>query len=215
MAGKLLALLRFAYDNFLPLLVFVAVKVAFGLKAAIAAAVAVSVVDLAARLVRRAKVSRLYLFTFAVTAVFGAVDLYAATPFVFAYEPAVTNLLTAGFFGITLVRGTPLIEEVAVKTMPAEQAARSDVRAYLRILTGVWTGYFVTKAVLYAYVGYAYDVDRGIAVRSIVGPASVVVLLLGERVVRKRIFAWLQRHGVLPPAPAVPEASPAPAIAGG
>jgi len=53
-----------------------------------------------------------------------------------------------------------------VKTLSPEIAARTDVRAYLRVLTGVWTAYFVAKAVLYAYVGYAYDIDRGIAVRS-------------------------------------------------
>jgi intracellular septation protein A len=201
MAERIRALLRFAYDNFLPLIIFVGAKAAFGLKAAIGAAIAISVVDLSVRLVRRTKISRLYLFTFAVTAVFGAIDLYAATPFVFAYEPAFTNLLTAGFFGITLFRGTPLIEELAVKTMPAEEAARSDVRAYLRVLTWVWTGYFVAKAALYGYVGYAYDIDRGIAVRSIVGPVSLVALLFGERVVRKPFFALLQRLGVLPPAP--------------
>src|SRR5262249_33647999 len=139
MAAKLLGLLRFAYDNFLPLIVFLTVKQLLGLKSAIGAAVGLGVVDLVARLLRRAAVPRLYLFSFVVTAVFGAVDLYAATPFVFAYEAAVTNLLTAGFFGVTLLRGTPLIQEIAEKAMEPEKAARADVRAYLRILTGTWT----------------------------------------------------------------------------
>jgi intracellular septation protein A len=205
MAAKLLGALRFVYDNFAPLIVFLGAKQFLGLKPAIAAAVGLGFVDLVARLVRRAAVPRLYLFSFIVTVVFGAVDLYAATPFVFAYEATVTNLLTAGFFGITLVRGTPLIQEIAEKAMSSDKAGRPDVRAYLRLLTGVWTAYFVAKAFFYAYVGYTYDIDRAVAIRSATGAASLVALLFGERLARKPLFGWLQRRGVLPPAPAPAE----------
>lgn len=67
---------------------------------------------------------------------------------------------------------------LAEKTMPPAKVARPDVRAYLRIMTAVWTGAFVVKA---TYVGYAFDVDRAVAIRATTGPVSVAALLLGER----------------------------------
>jgi uncharacterized membrane protein len=204
MRAKLLGLLRFAYDGFAPLVVFLVVKQAFELRAAIAAAVGFGVIDLAARALRKRPVTRLYLFSFLVTIAFGAIDLHAATPFVFAYEASITNLLTAGFFGITLVRGTPLIEEIARKGLSSQQAERADVRAYLRFLTGVWTAYFVVKAGLYGWLGATLSIERAMAVRSLVGTASMVTLLIGETLVRRPLFRFLQRRGILPPAPAEP-----------
>ncbi len=202
MGAKILGLLRFAYDSFAPLIVFLVVKRFSTLVLAIGAAVAFGVVDLLVRLARKAPVSRLYLFSFAVTVAFGVIDLYAATPFIFSYEAALTNLLTAGFFGITLVRGTPLIQEIAEKGLSSQQSARPDVRAYLRVLTAVWTLYFVLKAGFYAYLAARYDIERAIAIRSIVGTVSLAALLLGETVVRRPLFRWLQRRGLIPPTPA-------------
>jgi intracellular septation protein A len=203
---RILALLGFAYESFAPLVVFLVAERLFGLKVAIGAALAFGVVDLAGRLARRRAITRLYVFSFAVTLAFGAIDLYATTPFVFAYEASITNALTAGFFGVTLLRGTPLIQEIAERGLSSQQAARADVRGYLRVLTMVWTGYFVGKAAFYAYLAARLPIDRAIAIRSAFGTASMAALLLGEPIVRRRLFAALQKRGLIPPAPA-PEAA--------
>ncbi len=191
----------FAYDNFASLLVFIVAKHFLSLKAAILATLLISFLDLGFRTYKKLTITRLYIFSLVVTICFGAVDVYVTTPFLLKYESVVTNLLTASFFGITLFRGKPLIQEIAEKTLSQEKKNRPDVNQYLRFLTFLWTGYFVLKALLYAYVSYRYSFEQAMAFRSAFGATSVVILLFGEKVLRPYLVRILRTVGLMLPAP--------------
>lgn len=206
MKKRLTALALFAYENFAPLIIFLVAEHLVGFRGAITVTIALSCADFLARVVMKHSPTRLYYLSFFTTLLFGLIDLLSANPFIFQYEAVFTNLLTAGFFGMTLFRGTPLIQEVAVKAMPPEKAARKEIRDYLRFLTLVWTLYFVVKSIVYYYFASRYPIDQAIALRSAVGTASLVVLLFGERLIRKPLFLFLKNRGVIgqPSHPAIP-----------
>ena len=193
MKDRVQKLLLFIYDNFAPLVVFYAAEHLISLRGAIVASVVFGIVDMAGRVLRQSSITKLYRFSFVTTLLFGAIDLNSTNPFIFKYESVVTNILTAGFFGITLFRGKPLIQDVAEKTMPPEKAARRDIQDYLKFLTFAWTGYFLIKAGLYAYVSYRYPFDEAMAFRSLFGTATLVIMLFGERLVRKSIYRFLSK----------------------
>jgi len=194
MNKRLLNFASFAYENFAPLIVFVVAEHVIGFRGALIVTLIVSCTDLVLRLALKHAPTRLYYLSFFTTLLFGAIDLTMTNPFLFKYESVMTNLLTAAFFAATLFRGTPLIQEVAQKTMPPEKASRRDVQEYLRVLTGIWAGYFILKAGVYFYFATHYSLTEAMALRSAVGTLSLVGLLLGERLVRKPLYSFLARN---------------------
>ncbi len=197
MESKLRKLAFFVYDNFAPLIIFLIAEHLVDLKTAIAATVAISLLDLIFRSVKKVKITRLYLFSLVVTVAFGAIDIYSSSPFLFKYESSITNILTAGFFGITLWRGKPLIQEIAEGTMDPDKAKRPDVQQYLKILTFAWTLYFLVKASVYGYVSNRYSIDEAIAFRATVGTTSLLVMIFGEQLIRRPLFRVLQQAGLI------------------
>ena len=89
---------------------------------AIFACVVFSVADFLFRRVNKHTIISLYWFTLVVSLVFGAIDLYATNPFIFKYESVATSLLMGVYFGLTLFRGKPLVQQLAEKTMSPEKA---------------------------------------------------------------------------------------------
>ena len=94
MLDRRLGAARWAVD-FGPLVVFWAVDLAVGLRAAIAASVLFIVFDSLWRWRRGRPFTRLYLLASALTVAFGAFDLLSATPFMLKYEAVITNIATA------------------------------------------------------------------------------------------------------------------------
>ena len=87
---KLRGLLKFAFNNFGPVIVFYAVNHFYGLKPAIAVSTIFSVGEIAYKIRKGQKITGMFKFTALITLVFGAVDLYAQQSFLFKYESAVT-----------------------------------------------------------------------------------------------------------------------------
>ena len=197
MLNKIKLVIQFGYDNFAPLIVFVVAEHLLGLKPAILLCVIFSIADLALRYFKSLSITSLYLFSTAVGLIFGVIDLNTTNPFIFRYESVATNLLTAGFFGITLFKGKPMIQELAEKFMSAEHASLLHVQQYLRILTMVWTFYFVIKAAIYAVISYRLSIDEALAIRSVFGTASLYVLLIGEKIFRRHLMAGLRYLGLV------------------
>jgi len=195
--SPLIKLVGFIVENFGPLVIFMAVEPFGGLKAAIGASLVFGVLDIIVRLSTGREISKLYWFCFIVTGVFGALDLYVTDPFIFKYESVATNLLTAGFFGITLFGGKPLIQEFAERTMPPEKKERKDITNYLWFLTLGWTLYFVTKAVVYAFVSYSFPLTQAMQFRSVFGAVTLVGMFAGEKLARPLLFRGLTRLGLL------------------
>ncbi len=197
MADKLRRLLAFVYSEFAPLLVFLAAEHFFALRAAIAITVAFSVADVVWRRYRGLEITRLYQFFLISTVGFGLVDLLAPSPFLFRYESVATNLITAGFFVGTILKGDPILRELAEKTLSEEKKGRPDVGDYLRALTGVWAVYFVLKAALYGWVSYTRSLHEAMAFRSAFGPVSLGVMIFGERALRPRLYRLARAAGVV------------------
>lgn len=104
---------RFLLAEFGPLLAFWLVGWRFGVKPAIAASLFVIVAESLWRWRRGERFTRLYLLTSGLTLAFGAVDMFAVTPFLLKYEAVVTNLVTAAAFVVGAFGDKPMIQEVA------------------------------------------------------------------------------------------------------
>lgn len=187
--------LTFILTNFGPTIAFLAVNRWYGLKAAILAALGVALVEIVLAIASKRRPTLFFGFSVAMTLVFGAVDLYATNPFLFKYEAAVMAVLFGCYFGGTILIGKPVIAELAAQTLSPERLADPNVRRYLTLLTGIWTGYFFLKAALYAYVANAYSLEEAVAIRAVFGNASLAALLLGERLFRSRLVELLKRVG--------------------
>jgi hypothetical protein len=90
--------LRFALAEFGPLIAFLLLSWSFGVKVAIAGTVTFVLLDGARRLWTSVPLTRIYVLTSALTAVFGAVDLFATSPFMLKYEAVITNVATGVAF---------------------------------------------------------------------------------------------------------------------
>src|SRR3954470_10113047 len=108
-----MSLLRFALAEFGPLIVFWALALGVGIKAAIAGSLAAIVADAAWRLVRGRPFTRLYVLISVLTLAFGAVDLAVATPFLLVYEAPITNVMTGIAFVVGAFGAKPMLLEVA------------------------------------------------------------------------------------------------------
>ncbi len=111
--SKVRGILTFAVAEFGPLALFWALNLTFGVKVAIAGAIAAILFDSVWRLSRGRKFTRLYLLTSGLTLVFGAIDLVSTTPFMLKYEAVVTNLALAGAFVYGAFGEKPMLQEVA------------------------------------------------------------------------------------------------------
>ncbi len=164
------------------LLAFWIVLECAGLRAAIAATLVVVVADGARRLIRRRPMTRIWMLSSTLALAGGAIDLRAATPFMIRYEAVGTNLLTGLAFLIGTFGARPLVQEVAEGWRGAAfDPGQSGLRAFFRAFTLVWAGYFVLKAGVYLWLATELPLDRALALRSVIGTASLVMMILLSR----------------------------------
>jgi uncharacterized membrane protein len=96
------------------------------------------------------------------------------------YVPTLVLLWLAFFFGRTLRAGaTPLIERIARQGKPALSLA---LCRYTRVLTVVWSAYFVLAAALSVTARF------GVEQSSVGVTAASTLLFVGEYWVRRRLF---------------------------
>jgi intracellular septation protein A len=196
--SRLAPLLGFALSEFGPLIVFMAIAFAFGAKAAIAGSVAFIAVDAVRRLRWRIPVTRLYVFSSVLTVMFGAIDLVAVTPFMLKYESVITNVATGLAFVIGARGAKPMLQELAEKQKNATFPEGADVRRFFQIFTLLWALYFFVKAAFYYYLGLVLPLTEAIALRSIIGSASLGLMILLSVTQGPRLFDLCRRLGLLP-----------------
>lgn len=196
-AGRWRGLVRFALESFGPLLVFVVLEHAVSLLAAIVSSIVTGAVLVAMQIRRDRKVSPFTAFVAASVAVFGALDLRYQTGFFVKLEPALGNALTGLFFLSTVFVGRPVILELAEKQRGEKMPERAH--GYLRRLTVVWGLFFFARAAAYVWMAYELTLDQAIAVRSIAGPLSFALMIVGEWGVRRLV--WGDRAKATAPAP--------------
>ncbi len=205
--NKLAAAARFVVLEFGPLAAFLILSALYDVKAAIAGSILVIVLTAGWRLARGLKFTRLYLLTSGLTVVFGAIDLMAATPFMLKYEGAVTNIATGFAFVAGALGDKPLIQETAEQQRGAPFPGGAQIRRFFQIFTLIWAAYFFFKAGFYYWTALRFPLAEAMAVRSVVGGASLAAMIALSVTQGRRLFALCIWLGLLPPPEPAPEAA--------
>ncbi len=169
----------------------------FGLKAAILATILFVLVDGARRLLRRLPISKIWALSNALVLVCGLIDLRAASPFMIRYEAVLTNLITGTVFLIGAFGKKPMTQEIAEDWQGRPFDADLDLRLFFKAFTLVWAAYFFVKAAAYLWLAQVLPLQQALAVRSLAGTASLVVMLLVSMRGRQ-IYALSVRWNLLP-----------------
>jgi intracellular septation protein A len=198
MLNRLFRALRWVVVEFGPLVVFWGLDLSLGLKVAIGGSLLFIVGDSLWRWRRGLKFTRLYLLVSGLTMTFGAVDLLSPTPFMLKYEAVITNLVTGAAFVVGSRGPRPIIQELAEQRQGAPYADRPDLTRFFQLFTLLWAAYFFLKAGFYLAVGQMMPMVQAMAVRSVVGSASLAVMTLLSFTQGRRLFLLSQRLGLLP-----------------
>jgi len=125
--------------------------------------------------------TRIYVLSAVLTVVFGTVDLCSTSPFMLRCEAVITNLAT-GLAFVAGARGNkPLLQEIAFPD-------RADVRRFFQLFTLAWTCYFFLKTAGYAWIGAVLPLGQAIALRSLLGSISLLVMLVVSITQGRRLF---------------------------
>ena len=197
--AKLLSALRVVLAEFGPLVAFWGLTLTFGVKAAIAGALAVILIDGAWRLLRGRPFTRIYLVVSALTLGFGAVDLYVATPFLIVYEAPITNVLTGAAFAIGAFGEKPMLQELAEQRPGTVIPPTAEVKRFFRLFTLIWAAYFFLKAIAYLWIAATLPLTQALALRSLAGSISLVLMIALSTTQGRRLFFLFRWLGWLGP----------------
>ncbi len=190
--------LQWVLADFGPLLMFWGLNLTFGLKPAIAGSVLFIVADGMWRWSRGLAFTRIYILTSVLTVMFGSVDLLSTTPFMLKYEAVITNAFTGVAF-VAGARGSrPLIMELAEQRQGSPFPQRPDVIRFFQLFTLLWAAYFFVKAGFYLAVALLMPLTQAMLVRSVVGSATMALMVAVSATQGRRLFGLCQRMGLLP-----------------
>lgn len=149
----------------------------FGVKPAIAVALAFVMVDGARRLMARQPLPPIWLIANGAAILFGLIDLYARTPFMIRYEGAIFNLGWAVAFAVGTFGKEPLVLQFARHRSP-DIPDRPEIIRFFRAFTIAWSLFFVMRAVAFLWIMDGYPLARAIAIRAAFGWISMGVMVL-------------------------------------
>jgi len=193
---RVLGFLRYIVMEFGALIVFWVALYFFGIKPAIAATIAFILLDALYRWRARKPVTRIYVLTSTLAVVFGAIDLYAANPFMIKYEAVITNTVTGIFFVLGARGEKSMLQEMAERRQQFPD--RPDVRYFFRLFTLFWSSYFFIKAAVYLWLGLILPLERALALRVVIGNVSLVAMLALSFLGGRRLFFLCRWLGLLP-----------------
>jgi intracellular septation protein A len=194
---RVLNALRFIVEQLGTLILFYLLLYSLGLKAAIAGALVFVVADGARRHIWKVGFPKLYILVSALTFIFGGIDLLSATPFMIKYEAVITSLVIAATFAFDAAGAKPMVQEIAEQQSKQSFPDRPDVRAFFKLLTIAWASYFFIRAIAYFWIGEVWPIERVMAVRPILGSASLLAMIAISTQGR-RLFMLCRRLGLLP-----------------
>ncbi|MGA9847831.1 MAG: hypothetical protein WBQ45_09345, partial [Roseiarcus sp.] len=143
------------------------------------------------------------------TLVFGLIDLAATSPFMLKYEAVVSNLAVGFAFVAGALGEKPILQDVAEQRGESFKAT-SEVRAFFRLFTLVWAGYFFLKAAFYVWIVWTLPMLEAMALRSVIGSVTLGLMIALSVTQGRRLFFLCRRLGLLPK-PDKPGADPSPA----
>jgi hypothetical protein len=128
--------------------------------------------------------------------------LLSATPFMLKYEAVITNAFT----GIAFVAGArgprPLVMELAEQRQGTPYPERPDITRFFQLFTLLWAAYFFVKTGFYLSIAALMPMTQAMLVRSVIGTASLALMVVLSATQGRRLFRLCQWMGWLP---AVPE----------
>ncbi len=130
---------------------------------------------------------------------FGAIDLWARTPFMIRYEGAIINLLTAAAFAVGASGREPLVMTIARKRRPDIPVDRPEVLRFFRAFTYAWALYFVARAITFLWIMATFPLVQAAAIRTAVAWISLGAMMLVS-INGRRVFDACQRLGFFLPA---------------
>src|SRR5215469_5306472 len=196
--ARVLGFLRYIITEFGALIVFWATLYFFGIKPAIAATIIFILLDALYRWRAKIAVTRIYVLTSTLAVVFGAIDLYAANPFMIKYEAVITNFVTGVFFVLGARGEKAMLQQMAERRQTFPD--RADVRYFFRLFTLFWASYFFVKAAVYLWLGMILPLERALALRVLIGNVSLVAMLALSFLGGRRLFFLCRWLGLLPAA---------------
>lgn len=197
---KLKGVAIFLYKNFGPLIVFYIANHFWGLKTAILVSLVFTVIEVVQLKASKKEITTFFKFSVAMALVFGVLDLTLENAFFYKIEASITNLFTAFFFGITLFQPKPLIQQFAEQQGRTSKDQSEDKTFFFRLLTMVWTFYFIIKATIYLWINLNSDVEQGLIVRAIIGNVSFGIMLFVSIGLARPIWNLLVQLKVMPSA---------------
>jgi intracellular septation protein A len=186
--------LDFVAKNFAAPIVFYASFNIWGAKPAIASAVAISLILGAWFAAKRVRPSPIFLVASVFTVVFGAIDLVIATPTWFRFEPFAQNLIIGSIFLVLQLARVPVAAWFMTGYPKAFQMELTPANlAYLRGITWIWVAYLHAKAAAFYWMALHYDLDDLVVLRTVIGGGTLVLLIGGEILYRKRFRSGTNR----------------------
>jgi intracellular septation protein A len=199
-------LVRASAFDFGGILVFYLLLYTLGLKAAIGGTILFLIVDAIRRKRQGLGFPRIYILSSALAVVFGIVDLISDNPFMIKYEAVISNLVLGAMFAAG-ARGRSILQELVEQREGARYDDQPDIARFFQLMTLLWAGYFIVKAVVYVWLGQMLTIERTMEIRPIIGTVSLVAMM-GVTMQGRRLFALAGRLGLLPARPArKPDAS--------
>lgn len=171
---RLLRLAGVLITDFSGIIVFYAVFLTFGLRAAIFATLLFVLFDVWRRRRSRAGFPRLYILTTSLALLFGAIDLYAANPFMLKYEGVVTEGIVSLAFAFG-ARERSLIEELALQQRPGLDFP--GMRRFFQLLTVSWAIYAAAMALLYLWAARHLGFAEAVGLRQIAGLVGMAAMM--------------------------------------
>ncbi len=180
-----------------PLAIFWGLMWTVDLKIAIAVGVALLLGDAAFRYWRGMPITKLYVLSGVLTVAFGAVDLWAETPFMLKYEDVITSLVIAGVLAWGARGEKSMIQGLVEQQHGDAFEDGADIRRFFKLFTLLWAAYFVLKAIAYLWMGAVMPMEEALKVRPIVGMVSLAAMMLASWKAQV-LFDFGVRVGILP-----------------
>ena len=177
MTDRVRIFLSAAFTGFGPVIVYYAVLHFFGMRSAIICALAFTVLEIARRRIKKETVPPFFLFTAAMTIVFGCIDLSLQTSVLFRFESVLNNVMLGIYFGVTLYGSKTIIQQFAEMNGPTDRPMTEAAVEWFRICTAAWTVYFFLRAAVFFYIGMNFGIEQGLVLRLIIGNVTNYLLL--------------------------------------
>ena len=183
--------------NIAPALVFYIVNHFFGLRPAILTTLVFTAIEIARLRIQKKPITKLFIFTVAMTLVFSTLDLIFAKGLFVRLEPVVTNIVSAGTFIYMAYNPSMLLEAIA-EMGRAELFKHPDHIFIVRLNMVLWAIYLLGKAAVYYQYNMHHSIEKDLAFRMIIGNASLAAMAIISIVFSRFAYKLLLRLHLMP-----------------